>query len=66
MPILKNENKFTFVAAAMLIVVLVTAAFLPILPDSRCGAGAKQSYLALLKNEWNKRQKKSLSICEQR
>jgi hypothetical protein len=61
----KSGNKFTFVALAMLIVVLVTAAFLPILPDSRCGEGARTTYLTLIKNEWNKRQKKPLTVCEQ-
>jgi hypothetical protein len=49
-------NKWSSVLLGLLLVVLITAAFLPILPDATCG---RISYLTVLKNEWNRHQHKS-------
>ena len=56
MAFLKSGNKWSAALLGMLIVVLITAAFLPILPQSKCGG--RISYATLLKQEWRKRQHK--------
>jgi hypothetical protein len=56
MALLKRGNKFTAALMSLLVVVLLVAAFLPILPDPACG---RISYATLLKKEWNKRHHKN-------
>ncbi len=52
---MKRKDIFTPIVIGMLIVVLITAAFLPILPNSTCG---RTSYASLLRDVWNTKIKK--------